>query len=359
MIELRRADRNEHERDEPPGNEQAHLPRPSPPRGDREHTERHDGDDARAAPRQLGPGFIEVVVPGMQVHRVERAGEPRQHVETEDGVPEVAAEHHRLVDEPRRDRHRRDGNRQDPVTPGRDDACARLGSPHEHHHRGERQKERRHELGQEPEREIGAGRRGVPRRTAVAVNPPREVKHAAAITEEERRLHVVAAQTVLVDERVEGEERERRRQPAQGSAESRAEEVDVDERDRAEERVEQPHADLVLRDHADFHQPRHHPELQRRFLEKWPIDLDAARRQPLARLEDPVDRIRIDGFVAAQVPALEPDEERRAEEHDDKDEPGPLHERRRALWQLDPTTQLSGHVNCSMTRRNRHKRAGV
>jgi hypothetical protein len=63
-----------------------------------------------------------------------------------------------------------------------------------------------------------------------------------------------------------------------------------------------------------------HPEFERRLFEERTVDLNAARRQPLTGFEDSIDGIRVDSFVATEIPAIETDEQRRAEESEDDEQ---------------------------------------
>ena len=103
-----------------------------------------------------------------------------------------------------------------------------------------------------------------------------------------------------------------------------ADQEDVDEGHRAEQRVPEPDAELVVRQQAEADRRGDDPELERRLLEKGFVFVRTALgRQPVADFEDAIDREGVDGFVVPDISAAETDEQRQAEQRERESQPGP------------------------------------
>ena len=246
--------------------------------------------------------------------RVERAGEADEDMLQEHRVDQVATDLHVLVDEPRR-RNQHDGGRGDaPVGGGGAERLREAGAALRHRERDERhhRHERRgDELGHERQREPGTGDVGVAAEAVLA--PADEVVQPARVGRHERRLHVVGPQAVEQDEVAQAEEDQRRGDGARDAAEPVAEQRDVAEGDRAEERIDEAQPELRVRQEPGPDRRRDHPELQRRLLEECRAGRDRLRRQPAAAVDHPLDRERMNRLVVLDVRVGQVVEQGRAE----------------------------------------------
>jgi hypothetical protein len=87
------------------------------------------------------------------------------------------------------------------------------------------------------------------------------------------------------------EERQHGDQAAHSAAQPSADREHVEENDAAKCRVPESETELVVRQQAQANGQRDDPEFQRRFLEeRLRLGRAAFRREPVARLEDPVNR---------------------------------------------------------------------
>ena len=140
------------------------------------------------------------------------------------------------------------------------------------------------------------------------------MKDAAAVGQHDRGFHVVAAQSVLHDERTMNEQRQDGDKTADRAAQAPADCEDIEERDDAEGRVPEPQTELVVRKHAQANGQRDDPELERRLLEeRLRLGGAALGREPVAVLEDSLDGVGVDGLVVTEIRPAEPDKQRPAE----------------------------------------------
>ena len=134
--------------------------------------------------------------------------------------------------------------------------------------------------------------------------------------------------------------------PQTGPASRRSDGEDVGEGRAARQGVEKAQAELVVRQEARLDRRGDHPEFQRRFFEE---DVGFARAalglEPVADLEDAVDRERVDGFVGLEVRLPQTDKQRQAEGDDDDDQPQPAEPQ--ALMQVT-SDQILGKLTFSM-----------
>ena len=175
--------------------------------------------------------------------------------------------------------------------------------------------------------------------------PSEKMEDATAIGEQERRLHRVAAQPVVEEQRLVSEEDEDGRSSAHRMNEPRSNQEHVDERHAAEQSVPESEAELVVRKHAEADRSRHDPELEWWLFEEDSIFVGAALgREPVARFDHSIDSERINRFVAFDVPAAQPHEQRQAEQHQHESQPQP------AVYSLTQVTsdQIRGMLTFSI-----------
>ena len=185
----------------------------------------------------------------------------------------------------------------------------------------QRQEQRGDELRHEPEDESRRDRERLPSRAGAprVVGPAEEVVDAGAVAGEKRRLHVVAAQPVLEQQRPVDEQHENGDEPAERPGEPAPEGEDVEERDAAEKRVPEPQAELVVGKKAEPDWRGDDPELERGLLEEGDVRAgNGRRREPVAGPENLVHREGVDRLVVAEVGCAEADEERNAEQEENQ-----------------------------------------
>ena len=132
--------------------------------------------------------------------------------------------------------------------------------------------------------------------------PAEKVEHSRGVAEDQRGLHVVRAQAVREHQGVVNEQQEHRNGAADRPREQGSDGEGVGEGGAAGHGVDEAQAKLVVRQQAGLDRRGDQPEFQRWFFEE---DVGFARAalwlEPVADLEDTVDRKRVDRFVGLEV----------------------------------------------------------
>jgi hypothetical protein len=160
--------------------------------------------------------------------------------------------------------------------------------------------------------------------TIEGVAPSDEVIHGRRVGQEQRAVHVVAAQPVLKDKLRMNEQQEDGDDPADGSSNPSSDGEHVEERDTAHQRIPEAQTEFVRRQEAPVNRQADDPELERWLFEPHlGVAGDAFRSEPISVAKHRLNAEGVDALVAIEVQATEAHEQRRAEEDHDQRHPQP------------------------------------